>query len=304
MRWPLAATPGEHPMDRPSMSMTGVGFAAGATEVGEVRVELRTVNGRALQVKMRLCSGCLGYESAIEDLVRERMRRGTVTIVVERQSVAPALADRTAIRAAAESLRSLADELSLPAPSLADVLQFGAPARAEAMTSRPLPPQLRALFETALRECERVRIADGTGTLRALEQQLVEFEGHVRAAVARAPQIVTAYRERLLQRVQEFVQAHLPAPVPALDVVREVAVYSDRIDVAEELQRLQHHVAEIRGVVARGGEVGRRLEFLLQELLRETNTLGSKSPDTTMAHTVVAMKSGIERCKEQVANLE
>lgn len=291
-------------MDRPSVSMTGAGFAAGASEVGDVRIEVRTVNGRSLSVKTRLCAGCSGFEAAIEELVRERVRRGTVAVIVERQAQAPLAFDRAALHAAATLLRGLADELRMPPPTLADVMSLAAPARNEAVTSRPLPPQLRALLESALRDVERVRAADGQGTLRAIERELSDLERLARAAAERAPAIVAAYRERLLQRVQEFVQEHVPGAVPALDVVREVAVYADRVDVAEELQRLQQHTGEVRAVIARGGEVGRRLEFLLQELLRETNTLGAKSPDTALAHTVVAMKSGIERMKEQVANLE
>jgi len=93
-------------------------------------------------------------------------------------------------------------------------------------------------------------------------------------------------------------------PVPAVDLVREVAIYADRVDVAEELQRLAAHLAEIRAALGQPGEVGRRLEFLLQELLRETNTLASKSPDVALSHAAVAMKSCIDRLKEQVANLE
>ena len=89
-----------------------------------------------------------------------------------------------------------------------------------------------------------------------------------------------------------------------MDLVREVAVFADRVDVAEELQRLRSHQQEVRKALQGGGEVGRRLEFLLQELLRETNTLGSKSPDTETAHAVVAMKGCIATMKEQLANLE
>jgi uncharacterized protein (TIGR00255 family) len=104
--------------------------------------------------------------------------------------------------------------------------------------------------------------------------------------------------------VQEFVAANVPTPPPAVDLVREVAVYADRVDVAEEFQRLRTHTDALNKLLTEGGEVGRRLEFLLQELLRETNTLGSKSPDTEVAHAVVAMKSCISVIKEQVANLE
>src|SRR5262245_17726155 len=126
-------------MDRPSMSMTGAGFAAGACELGDVRIEVRTVNGRSLTTKTRLCQGGSGYEVAIEELVRERVRRGTVTVVVERDKSAAFAPDRALLQSVAATLRSIAGELSLPPPSLADVMQFAAPSRNDAITSRPLP---------------------------------------------------------------------------------------------------------------------------------------------------------------------
>lgn len=292
-------------MQGPTLSMTGAGFAAGSTELGPLRVEVRTVNGRGVSVKLRLPAVCSGFEAALEELVREQVRRGTVAVVVERQGgVAPSF-DRASLREAAADLRQLAVDTGLPAPTIADVLQYaGAFARGEAMTSRPLPPGLRELVVQALADLQRARAADGAGTVRAVQETLAKFAAHLVAAAERAPRLVDAWRDRLLQRVQDFVQAHAPGPVPAVDLVREVALQADRIDTAEELQRLDSHTGAIRDVLARGGEVGRRLEFLLQELLRETNTLGSKSPDSTIAHTVVAMKSCIDRLREQVANLE
>lgn len=302
----MAATPlPRAAMDSPTLSMTGAGFAAGDTEVGPLRIEVRTVNGRGLALKLRLSSTCASFEAAIEELVRERVRRGTVSVVVERQAGGAPSIDRAHLQRAAADLRQLALEVGLPPPTIADVLQHaGALARGESTTSRPLPAALRDLLVSALADLQRGRAADGAGTVRAMEGQLDAFAGHVRAAAERAPQLVKAWRDRLLQRVQEFVQAHAPGPVPAVDLVREVALQADRIDVAEELQRLEHHTAEVRNVLRGGGEVGRRIEFLLQELLRETNTLGSKSPDSAVAHTVVAMKSCIDRLREQAQNLE
>lgn len=284
-------------------SMTGAGFAAGDSEVGPVRIEARSVNGRGLSVKLRLSSVCGGYENAIEERARERLRRGSVTLVVERGQRAAQLPERAVLLETAHELRRLADELQLPKPTLADVLQAASGGR-ESATSRPLPPQLAALVDHALDELVAHRHADGRGTVAAIEAELVAFEGLVAVAAARAPQLIDEYRARLLQRVQDFVAANLPEPPPAVDLVREVAVFADRVDVAEELQRLQAHVAEVRALLGKGGEVGRRLDFLQQELLRETNTLGSKSPDTAVAHAVVAMKSHIATIKEQAANLE
>lgn len=286
-----------------TLSMTGSGFASGATEAGQLRIEIRTVNGRGLNVKLRLPQACAGFEPAIEQLLRERIRRGTVTVLVERQADGQAL-DRTALLAAASELRRFADDAGLPPPTVADVLALAGGGAREPATSRPLPDGVRGLLLAACDDLERQRAADGTGTVRAMQEQIAAFAEHRRAVAERAPQLVDAYRERLLQRVQEFLAVHVPGEVPLVDVVREVALHADRVDVAEELQRLDHHIGEIGGTLARGGEVGRRLEFLLQELLRETNTLGAKSPDSAVAHTVVAMKTCIDRLREQAANLE
>ncbi|MBL8734785.1 MAG: YicC family protein [Planctomycetes bacterium] len=285
--------------------MTGVGFATGQSEVGDLRIEVRSVNGRGFTVKLRLppAFGC--YEAGVDELVRSKVARGSLTVVVERVQSAPALPDAELVRATASAMLRLADELRLPPPTLAEVLQWlGSAGRSDASTSRPLPPQFRALLERAVDDLLRHRGDDGNGTVAAILAELDRFAVLAKDVAARAPALAEDYRGRLLLKVQEFVQRHVPSAPPATDLVKEVAVFADRIDVAEELQRQQAHLAEVRAVLARGGEVGKRLEFLLQELLRETNTLGSKSPDTSIAHAVVAMKTCIERMKEQAANLE
>lgn len=284
--------------------MTGVGLAAGPTEVGPLRIEVRTVNGRALAQKLRLSSACAGFETAIEGEVRRRLRRGTVTVVAERE-VASAGPDAAAMRRAAAELQQLAGDIGAAPPTLADIVAWAnAASRQDAVTSRPLPPQVAALLAAALDGLEAHRQADGDATVAAIEAHLAAFEADLERAADRAPQLVDHYQKRLLQRVRDFLEQNVAEQVPAADLVREVAIHADRIDVAEELQRLRAHAVEFRSWLVRDGEVGRRLEFLLQELLRETNTLGSKSPDAQLSHTVVAMKSSIDRLKEQVANLE
>ena len=292
-------------MERPTHSMTGVGFAAGPSELGEVRIEVRSVNGKGLSIKLRLPAVASGYEAAIEDLLRAKLVRGSVMVVLERTQTPNLLPDRETLRTLADGLRSMAAEFGLPAPGLGEVVQLAlAAGRSETMTARPLPPLLRALLERAATELMAHRLADGRGTTTAILAHLDDFDSHRAIAAARAPQWADEYRDKLLARTQEFVARYLPAAPPAFDVVREVAAFSDRVNVDEELQRLAAHVGELRAVLRRGGEAGRRLEFLLQELLRETNTLGSKSPDPVVAHAVVAMKSCIDRIKEQAANLE
>lgn len=285
--------------------MTGVGLAAGSTEVGELRVEVRSVNGRALSTKLRLPAALGGYEAALDELLRQRLQRGTVTLVVERAQSGGALPDAESVRRVAAEMAALADELRLAPPSLAEVLAVvGSQRGGDAVTSRPLSPKLAAVAAAAIDELLRCREHEGRAIVAACLDTLAQYEQQFGIARERAPLLAERYRERLLVRVQEFLAAHAPETSPVADVVREVAIYADRIDVAEELQRIDTHLAEIRRTLAGGGEVGRRLEFLLQELLRETNTMGSKSPDAAMTHAVVAMKSCIDRLKEQAANLE
>jgi uncharacterized protein (TIGR00255 family) len=133
--------------------------------------------------------------------------------------------------------------------------------------------------------------------------ELGELERDLAAVRVRAPAVVGEHRRKLLQRVNE-VLAERAVAVEDKDVVREVALLADRVDVAEEVQRLNAHIARARVEIERGGTIGRTLEFLSQEMLREVNTIGSKTPDVEVAHRVVAMKSAIEKLREQTANLE
>ncbi len=292
-------------MRRAPNSMTGVGFAAGATEVGDLRIEVRAVNGKSLATKLRLPPSCNAYAAAIEDLLREQLRRGSVTVAIEVLDGGVALPSPEVLRALADRMHHLAGELRLAPPSLTELIGLAnAAARAESSTSRPLPQRFAALCTEALRDLQRHRASEGVQTVAAIEEQLGTCERLVATAALRAPELVLRYRENLMQRVRELAEAQLGAPIPAFDLVREVAAFADRVDVAEELQRLGAHIAEFRRVLGEANEVGRRLEFLLQEMLRETNTLASKSPDTQQAHTAVALKTAIERMREQAANLE
>ena len=139
--------------------------------------------------------------------------------------------------------------------------------------------------------------------MTAMREEIERFIQALSAVQVRAPEMVASYRERLLGRVNEFLEGRAQA-METGDVIREVAVFADRVDIAEELQRLGAHVERAEELLAAGGAVGRKLEFLVQEMLREVNTVGSKSPDVAIAHRVVEMKSCVDRLKEQAANLE
>jgi uncharacterized protein (TIGR00255 family) len=285
--------------------MTGVGMAAGPTEFGELRIELRSVNGRGLAVKHRLCAECSMLEHLVEERVRATLARGSVTVNVEAGDELGLLGDVVTLRRTADRLRSVARTLGLSEEfTVRDVLQLaGSLPRHAGGTPETLPPAFIALLDTALAALVQRRRAEGAVLLPVMHGHLDELRHQLATAAARAPAVVTAHRERLQRRVGEVLAAQ-GLQLEAADLVREVALFAERIDVSEEVQRLHAHVGEVQAVLQKGGEVGRRLEFLLQEVLREANTLGSKSPDVTMSHAVVAMKSAIDKLKEQAANLE
>ncbi len=283
--------------------MTGSGAASGPTELGELRVELRAVNGRSLQIKQRLCAEVAGLEAAFEEVVRREVQRGTLTLVVERGGQGALPLDRPALQSFVADLRALARDLGLADDlSLRDVMMLATNLRAGAV-ARELQPGVARLLGAALVDLQRHRALDGQATVAAMRAELDAVDRQRAVAEQRAPAIVVDHRDRLLARVREFVAAQ-GVTLTAADVVREVALFAERADVGEELQRLAAHTLEIRALLDRGGAIGRKLDFLLQEALRETNTLGSKSPDVAMAHCVVEMKSSIDRLKEQAANLE
>ncbi len=294
----------------PVYSMTGTGLASGQTELGVAHVEVRSVNGRGLVVKQRLCSECQGLESALEARVGTALRRGTVLVTIDLtgQVAKEPMLDQGAAERAVLELRDLGSRLSLPADlSLRDVLMvpglFTSAGNQRPRISWEPPEKLEALLDQALEHLIEHRTQEGITTVAVMTEELDRFQDLLAQAKARAPAVVEDHREKLLRRVNDFLQGQARLLEPS-DVIREVALFADRTDVAEELQRLGAHVEKIRENLTNGGSIGRTLEFLLQETLREANTLGSKSQDATLAHIVVAMKSCIDKLKEQAANLE
>jgi len=290
--------------------MTGAGEARGRVPGGELRISVRSVNARALVVKTRLPPELQDWERDVERLVRARLDRGTVSLSISlRHEVRPpdALIDATQFAAVAAWLNELAAAQGVGGVSVADVLAVPGVLKTdgvrESTGSARVPPEVEGLVGEALDALVADRAAEGAATATAMLELLDALERERQVVVARAPLVVERHRDRLLARVNEFLAAHGTRLEPA-DIVRELGLFADRVDVTEELQRLGTHVERVRETLTQGGVVGRRLEFMLQEVLREVNTLGSKSPDVEIAHSVVTMKTAIDRLKEQAANLE
>ncbi len=290
--------------------MTGSGSSTGACELGRVTVEFRSVNGKGLTIRYRMAPECLGLETAIEKRIRDRFKRGTVQVaidVVEPVRRVEQSVDAEAFAAAAKRLRELSAATGVEGPELRDVLSIpGVVSSASSDRSRTSwepSEELAALFDDALDRLVEHRVEEGAETLGAMHDHLGELATELASVQERVPEIVTEHRANLLARVNEFLDQHATQLEPE-HVIREVALFADKVDVAEEMQRLAAHIARTREKMSGGGPVGRDVEFLLQEILREVNTLGSKSPDVRVAHSVVAMKSSVDKLKEQAANLE
>jgi len=274
-----------------------------------IGVEMRSVNGRFLDIALRLPDEMRSCEPALRELLTARFKRGKIEVRLTGASAA----EGTLPEPGDELLGQLArlearvrERLPQARPlSVHEVLQWGRPG-SEATAS-----------EAAVLEAAR-RCADGLAEARAREGErltavLLERVGQLRALATAAEPLVPAAVARLQQRFLERWKDALDKAEGAESVSRqamderalnEAAAYAVRIDVAEELARLRSHIDEVARLLAKGGEVGKRLDFLIQELLREANTLGSKSPSLEMTTISVDMKVAIEQMREQVQNIE
>lgn len=290
------------------LSMTGFGLGESEQEGVSVRVEARSVNHRHLQTKTRLPLEYSELEPELEALTRKLLTRGAVTLTVHvaRGSQAAnyaidaqvALRYRSALSHFAKQ-HGLTDELSLG--ELVQLPGVVASSVDPALHERELKLVLEA-SERALQALIAARAEEGARTAADVLRQLDVLEG-IQADIARLmPKVVERQHQALQRRVAELLGD--AARVPEADLARELALLADRMDVSEELERLASHLVQARSLFERGGEIGRRFDFLVQELLREANTLGSKCNDAEVAHAVIEIKATIERIREQVQNLE
>jgi uncharacterized protein (TIGR00255 family) len=290
-------------------SMTGFGAAAGEARAGAaLRVEVRSVNHRHLALKTRLPEALFALEGEVEGRVRAACERGAITVHVTAEragSAGGARLDRELVRRYRDELAALAGELGLEQELSLDALVAlpGVFAEgAEDAGADELGPGTLALLDQALGQMVAMREREGA----ALEADLRK---HARALAAlaarieeRMPLVVSANQGNLTRRLEALLGGR--TPVAPEDLAREIALLADRLDVSEELARLRSHLAQLDGLLAGGGRIGRQLDFLVQEILREVNTIGSKCSDATVAHWVVEAKTLVERLREQVQNVE
>lgn len=289
------------------------GFGAASVTKGRIvaRVELRSVNHRHLQLKARLSSEQAHLEPALEALVREKLERGSVSVsaTIEREAAAGAARVNTDVAKRYQKLlQGLAKELKLDGGVRLDTL-IGLPGvigSAEDDSQRETEDELLlGCAKQAIEELVKMRAREGASLLADLRKNTKGIAELVASIEVRMPAVVREHHESLRERVALLLDGQNPrVAVRPEDLAREVALLADKMDVGEELTRLTSHLEQWEGLLTKGGAVGRQLEFLVQELLREANTIGSKCNDAKVAHAVVEMKTLIERLREQVQNVE
>ncbi len=292
-----------------SAQHTPGGNAEIATPAACLALELRSVNSRFLDVVLRLPDELRPQEPALRELIAKRLKRGKVELRVSVEAAAggalPDVPVRTLQRLAAAQ-QQVRVWLPEAAPlSVADALRLAA---GDSAASPALGEALLPLARQALDELVAARQREGARLLALLQERITALRALAAQAAPLVPQLVQAQRQRFLERWQEALGA-APASEAVTQAAQERALaeataFAIRIDVAEELGRLAAHLDEIEAVLQKGGETGKRLDFLIQELHREANTLGSKSATLELTRISVDMKVLIEQMREQVQNLE
>jgi uncharacterized protein (TIGR00255 family) len=285
-------------------SMTGYASVATELESASLTLELRSVNSRYLDLQLRMPDELRTQEPALREAIAAQITRGKMECRINlatRQSAQepprlnPAMVQQLAIWSA-QVRDALPDAREL---SVADVLHWSGVLESASVSIESLHKTLQTLLQQALKDFAAARQREGEKLKSFLLERVSQIET-LRVAVApRIPAAIAAYEAKLRVRLLEALGSEDDERVR-----QEITLYASKIDVDEELSRLQGHLTEVQRVLAKGGAVGKRLDFLMQELHREANTLGSKSVDAEVSRSAMDIKILIEQMREQVQNIE
>jgi uncharacterized protein (TIGR00255 family) len=285
--------------------MTGFGEARIQDERWSVGVEVRTVNNRHLKLSAKISDPYGALEPDFERLVRETIRRGTVQLSIRVDR--PKRAEDYRLNTVA--LKSYRDQL-LKSGAGADEMAglLGLPGVVEERKQAIEDPHedwpaLAAVVSEALAKLQKARAEEGRTMAEELISLAKSASAHLETIAERGPEVVASYQKRLTERVQSLLQGQ-GATVEPRDLVREVAIFAERADIAEEVVRLRAHFAQYVEVIHEPESSGRKLEFVVQEMGRETNTIGSKANDVAISRGVVEIKGILEKIRELIQNVE
>lgn len=288
-------------------SMTGYGRASAPLGNSNVTVQVSSVNRKSLDLTVSIPEAWEALEPQIGEWVRKYAARGKVHVDVETTGLsgrAEALWDEAAV---ANVLRKLAETAVgngiqfVPTPELLWQIAISQRSPGEWVSSEVAQPVVLQTLELALKTFSEMRSKEGAALLTDFLTRLDLLQGHLAAIVTRAGEVPKNYREQLLTRLR---QAGLELDLNDERVLKEVAVFADRCDVSEEITRLRSHFEQFAAHLRSDAEIGRKAEFILQEMSREVHTIGSKANDLTISRRVIELKNELERIREQIANVE
>jgi len=285
-------------------SMTGFASVQRDCTGGRLGIDVRSVNHRYLEQTLRLPDELRSVEPAMREAVAARLQRGKVDLRATWQPAAGAASgvrpDPAVLAALAAWQRDVLAALPEARPlSVADTLRWPGVLDAVQPDGEALREQVLAALDSALDELDATRAREGGRLAALMLERVAAMRAEVAAVEPLLPQLVLTWRERLAARLREAALDADPARL-----AQEFALFANRIDIDEEIGRLRTHLDELESLLTRGGTVGKRLDFLLQELNREANTLGSKSVAVETSRTSMALKVLIEQVREQAQNLE
>lgn len=284
-------------------SMTGYAVATRELENAVLNLELRSVNHRYLDIQFRMPDELRSIEPALRETLTARLNRGKIEC---RVSYAP-VAGRKSVELDEELLKQLIGlnsriRAALPdarSVSAADVLRWPGMLGAETLDADELRKVAQSLLEQVLEDFAQSRGREGEKLKAILLDRAATIEQRLTEVAPRMPQVIAAFQERLATRLKEAL-----GNADEDRIRQEVVLFANKIDVDEELTRLTTHIAELRRILDKGGAVGKRLDFLMQELNREANTLGSKAADVSVTQVSMELKLLIEQMREQIQNIE
>ncbi|MBO5651855.1 MAG: YicC family protein [Selenomonas sp.] len=288
-------------------SMTGFGAATVENDAYKVIVELKAVNQRFLEMNFHMPRQFGQWEENLRQLIRNVAARGKVDIFInyvdKRETKSTIRVDKGLALAYQAAMNELSDTLHLPRPDSAamfagfpDVLQVE-----QSLEMEGLQSVLEDALQQALTVFDHMRQREGAHIAEDFEQRLQKLEGMRQQLITLAPAIVEERRQHLQEVLAEALAGK---DFDETRIIQETALFADRVNYTEEVVRLESHIAQFRQIMAAGEPSGRKLDFLIQEFNRETNTIGSKANSKDAAQLVVDMKSEIEKIREQVQNIE
>ena len=289
-------------------SMTGYGSAKGTVEALEITVELKSVNNRYLDTSVRIPRSFLFAEDAVKSAVQSHISRGKVDVFVSVDSSAAedmnVKVNEPLLKGYIEAISHIAKEYELPndmtAMSLArfpDVLSV----EKKDMDADAITEGIKEIAEKALCDFDLMREREGEKLKEDVLNRLGTIDALVSTVEQKAPETVEEYRKRLEQKMAEVLGT---AGIDENRILAEAAVFADHIAVDEETVRLRSHMSQLKTMINGNSPTGRKIDFLIQEFNREANTIGSKCQNSEIAHTVVDLKSEIEKIREQIQNIE